>query len=220
MAQRFIKAIGVASVINILLVLVSLVHRQFDTIHAKEFDSLPAQARNIDSPEPNKSSDNQPKSSDRTLAATQRLHTMQPDPPALSVDVSLADQAPSVRSIQVVPPAKDDLLMAELKKQAAGDIPATLAAEPKPLVAKSAISKSTTDKSADDALSPSSPNEVGFTKPKSALKAKSQALRELSAAVDDLTELLQRLKEEGQDKQAQAVTVQIESLKKLIREML
>lgn len=220
MAQRFIKAIGVASVMNVLLVVVSLVHRQFNATHTAEFDSPLVQASNIDSPSPNQAPDKQSESPDRSLATTRSLHNVQPDPPALSVDVSLADQAPSVRSIQVLPPAKDDLLMAELKKQAAGDIPATLATEPKPLLANSTTSNSTTTKSVDDKRSTSSSDDVVSNKPKSALKAKSQALRELSAAVDDLTELLQRLKEEGQDKQAEEVTTQIESLKKLIREML
>ncbi|MFO0939341.1 MAG: hypothetical protein U0930_01100 [Pirellulales bacterium] len=203
MAQRFLQAIGVASILNVGLVAISLVHRHFEPIHVFEHNSEQTQSstQQVDLVESNSAIVYQVGSDVHAQATLS-------DPPALTVDESLATQAPLIFSLEPQPPAKEDLLMAELRRQAAEAVPSTFTVEPQPLIAKSSRERRSSSSASETA------------KPKSALKAKSQALRGLSSAADDLTELLQQLNEEGDKQQAQDVADQIETLRKLMREML
>lgn len=192
MVQRWLQAISLFSIVNILMVVVSITFKPLPSSDLSPNATSTSKLRHRETPA------EQPLSVDRSTNSAESR-------PA----AKLQSEAPRVDDIVPAPPAVDDLLMNELKRQAAASMPASFRSDAKPIV--EAPNPASTEKALSSETKAGSIN---------AAQARSSALRELSAVVDSLTQIEAQLKQLGQEEQAKQIRHQLDSLQLQIRELL
>lgn len=192
MTPRWIKTSCVVVVLNAVLVLTSILHRQLTASveqHHSTTKSLPIEASSsTDTPTID------------TLASDGRLN------PEVAEFQKLRDAglAPNLATLKVKPVPEDDKLMAELRKKVAESFPIVEGLnEPHSISSQSAQTAS---------------NENPL--PDTPLARKSSSLSKLSDALVDLAKLAQHFDRSGDSAKVKKVSDQIRELEKIMQELL
>lgn len=192
MTDRWIKTSCVVVVLNAVLVLTSILHRQLNA--SAESPS----SASVTIPVVTSST-----TDTRTTDTREAEREVNPDVVEYQ-KLRDAGLAPNLATLEVKPVPEDDKLMAELRKKAAEAFPISEGlGEP-----QSILSQSTQTASSQNPL------------PDTPLARKSSLLSKLSAAHADLTNLAQHLERQGDSTQLKKVSEQIQALEKIMQELL
>lgn len=192
MTHRWIKTSCIVVVLNAVLVLTSILHRQLTA----SVDRLTASTQTLP---------NQASSSTVTRGTDSREGENGLNPEVAEFQkLRDAGLAPNLATLEVKPVPEDDKLMAELRKKAAEAFPIMEGlSEPQSILSQSTQSASS--------LNPL---------PDTPLARKSGLLSKLSAVHADFTNLAQQIDREGDAAQVKMVSEQIRALEKIMQELL
>ncbi len=207
MTHRWIKTSCVVVVLNAVLVLTSILHRQltasvespsstsvtFPVVTSSTTDTRTTDTRTTDTRT----------TTTHTTDASEGDNGLNPEVVEFQ-KLRAAGLAPDLANLEAKPVPEDDKLMAELRRKAAEAFPISEGlSEPQSVLSQSAKTAS-----------------VQNPLPDTALARKSHLLSKLSAAHVDLTNLAQHFESTGDSAQVKKASEQIQALEKIMQELL